>query len=335
MLYFADIQYLWLLLLVPLFPVAYAIFRKMRRRRMEKLGDKALMERLMPSWSRSRGWWQVSLFSLGFAFFVIGLSRPLIGAKLKEHETKGAEVVIALDVSNSMLAQDYSPNRLERAKLAIARIVDKLRDDRIGLVVFAGGAYVQLPVTTDYVSAKMFLNSISTESVPVQGTALGEAINTSARSFSAQSEKSRAIIVITDGENHEDDPVGAARNAAEMGIRVFTIGVGSPEGKPIPLKEGGLLKDRNGEIVVTRLDEDILKQVAEVGGGAYVRAGNSEFGLNPIIDEIRKMESEKFNSVVFEEYDEQYMYFFAIALVFFILEGLIGQRKSRIRLFGK
>ena len=335
MLYFANIQYLWLLLLVPLFPVAYAIFRKMRRRRMEKLGDKALMERLMPSWSRSRGWWQVSFFSLGFAFFVIGLSRPLIGAKLKEHETKGAEVVIALDVSNSMLAQDYSPNRLERAKLAIARIVDKLRDYRIGLVVFAGGAYVQLPVTTDYVSAKMFLNSISTESVPVQGTALGEAINTSARSFSAQSEKSRAIIVITDGENHEDDPVGAARNAAEMGIRVFTIGVGSPEGKPIPLKEGGLLKDRNGEIVVTRLDEDILKQVAEVGGGAYVRAGNSEFGLNPIIDEIRKMESEKFNSVVFEEYDEQYMYFFAIALVFFILEGLIGQRKSRIRLFGK
>ena len=335
MLYFADIQYLWLLLLVPLFPVAYAIFRKMRRRRMEKLGDKALMERLMPSWSRSRGWWQVSLFSFGFAFFVIGLSRPLIGAKLKEHETKGAEVVIALDVSNSMLAQDYSPNRLERAKLAIARIVDKLRDDRIGLVVFAGGAYVQLPVTTDYVSAKMFLNSISTESVPVQGTALGEAINTSARSFSAQSEKSRAIIVITDGENHEDDPVGAAKNAAEMGIRVFTIGVGSPEGKPIPLKEGGLLKDRNGEIVVTRLDEDILKQVAEVGGGAYVRAGNSEFGLNPIIDEIRKMESEKFNSVVFEEYDEQYMYFFAIALAFFVLEGLIGQRKSRIRLFGK
>ena len=335
MLYFADIQYLWLLLLVPLFPVAYAIFRKMRRRRMEKLGDKALMERLMPSWSRSRGWWQVSFFSLGFAFFVIGLSRPLIGAKLKEHETKGAEVVIALDVSNSMLAQDYSPNRLERAKLAIARIVDKLRDDRIGLVVFAGGAYVQLPVTTDYVSAKMFLNSISTESVPVQGTALGEAINTSARSFSAQSEKSRAIIVITDGENHEDDPVGAARNAAEMGIRVFTIGVGSPEGKPIPLKEGGLLKDRNGEIVVTRLDEDILKQVAEVGGGAYVRAGNSEFGLNPIIDEIRKMESEKFNSVVFEEYDEQYMYFFAIALAFFVLEGLIGQRNSRIRLFGK
>ncbi len=335
MLYFADIQYLWLLLLVPLFPVAYAVYRKMRRRRLAKLGDRELVERLMPSRSRSRGWWKVVLFSIGFAFFAVGLSRPLIGAKLKEHETKGAEVVIALDVSNSMLAQDYSPNRLERAKLAISRIVDKLRDDRIGLIVFAGGAYVQLPVTTDYVSAKMFLNSISTESVPVQGTALGEAIATATRSFSAQSEKSRAIIVITDGENHEDDPVGAAKTAAEMGIRVFAIGVGSPEGKPIPLKEGGLLKDRNGEIVVTRLDEEILKEVAQAGGGAYVRAGNSEFGLNPIIDEIRKMESEKFNSIVFEEYDEQYMYFFAIALFFFVLEGLVGRRKSRFRLFGK
>ena len=335
MIIFAYEKYLLLLLLVPLFPLTYAVLMALRKRRIARLADKRMAAELMPSYSRARGWVKVVLFSLGFMFFTIGLARPQIGAKLSQRQTRGAEIMICLDVSNSMLAQDYSPNRLERAKLAIARIVDKLRDDRIGLVVFAGGAYVQLPVTTDYVSAKMFLNSISTESVPVQGTALGEAINTSARSFSAQSEKSRAIIVITDGENHEDDPVGAARNAAEMGIRVFTIGVGSPEGKPIPLKEGGLLKDRNGEIVVTRLDEDILKQVAEVGGGAYVRAGNSEFGLNPIIDEIRKMESEKFNSVVFEEYDEQYMYFFAIALVFFILEGLIGQRKSRIRLFGK
>ena len=299
---------------------------------MEKLGDKALMERLMPSWSRSRGWWQVSLFSLGFAFFVIGLSRPLIGAKLKEHETKGAEVVIALDVSNSMLAQDYSPNRLERAKLAIARIVDKLRDDRIGLVVFAGGAYVQLPVTTDYVSAKMFLNSISTESVPVQGTALGEAINTSARSSSAQSEKSRAIIVITDGENHEDDPVAAAKQAAEMGIRVFAIGVGSPEGKPIPV-DGELLRDRNGEIVVTRLEESVLEDIAKAGNGLYVRAGNSEFGLNPIIDDIRKMEDEMYSSIVFEEYDEQFMYFLAIALVFFVIELLIGDRRPKRHLF--
>ena len=264
--------------------------------------------------------------------FVIGLSRPQIGAKLKEHKTKGVEVMIALDVSNSMLAEDYSPNRLERAKLAISRLVDRLRDDRIGLIVFAGNSFVQLPVTTDYVSAKMFLNSISTESVPVQGTAIGDAISTAIRSFSAQSEKSRAIIVITDGENHEDDPVAAARQAAGMGIRVFTIGVGSPEGQPIPMG-GELLKDRNGDIVVTRLDEKVLQDVASAGNGTYVRAGNSEFGLAPIIDNIRKMDEEMFNSIVFEEFDEQYMYFFAIALVLFVIEMLIGERKARKRLF--
>ena len=271
-------------------------------------------------------------FSLGFFFLVIALSRPQIGAKLKEHQTKGAEIMIALDVSNSMLAEDYSPNRLERAKLAISRLVDKLRDDRIGLIVFAGNSFVQLPITTDYVSAKMFLRSISTGSVPIQGTAIGDAINTSIRSFSAQSEKSRAIIVITDGENHEDDPVAAAKQAAEMGVRVFTIGVGSPEGKPIPV-DGELLRDRDGEIVVTRLDEAVLEEIAKAGHGLYVRAGNSEFGLNPIIDDIRRMEDEMYSSIVFEEYDEQFMYFLGIALFFFVIEMLIGDRRPKRHLF--
>ncbi len=332
MLNFAQAQYLILLLLVPLFFVAYAVMLRFRRKRIRKMGDEGLVKELMPSVSVSKGWVRITLFSLAFFFFVIGLSRPQIGAKLKEHKTKGVEVMIALDVSNSMLAEDYSPNRLERAKLAISRLVDRLRDDRIGLIVFAGNSFVQLPVTTDYVSAKMFLNSISTESVPVQGTAIGDAISTAIRSFSAQSEKSRAIIVITDGENHEDDPVAAARQAAGMGIRVFTIGVGSPEGQPIPMG-GELLKDRNGDIVVTRLDEKVLQDVASAGNGTYVRAGNSEFGLAPIIDNIRKMDEEMFNSVVFEEFDEQYMYFFAIALVLFVIEMLIGERKARKRLF--
>ena len=222
--------------------------------------------------------------------------------------------------------------RLDRAKLAISRLVDRLRDDRIGLIVFAGSSFVQLPITTDYVSAKMFLNSISTESVPIQGTAMGDAINTAIRSFSAQSEKSRAIIVITDGENHEDDPVAAAKQAFDMGIRVYTIGVGSPEGEPIPM-DGGLLKDKDGNIVVTKLDEKTLREIANAGGGVYVKAGNSEFGLNPIVDSIKKMDEEQFSSVVFEEFDEQYMYFFAIALVFFIIEMLIGERRSKRHLF--
>ncbi len=334
MINFAQAQYLFLLLLIPFFFLIQALVLRLRRRRIRKFGDEKLVRELMPSYAKAKVWVRLTLFSVAFFFFVIGLSRPQIGAKLKEHETKGAEIMIALDVSNSMLAEDYSPNRLERAKLAISRLVDKLRDDRIGLIVFAGNSFVQLPITTDYVSAKMFMNSISTESVPVQGTAIGEAINTAMRSFSSQSEKSRAIIVITDGENHEDDPVAAAKQAAEMGVRVFTIGVGSPEGKPIPM-DGELLKDKDGNIVVTRLDEKVLQEVAQAGNGVYVRAGNSEFGLNPIIDDIRRMEDEKYSSIVFEEYDEQFMYFLAIALFFFVIEMLVGDRRSKRHLFNR
>ena len=332
MLMFARAHFLWLLLLVPVILLGYALLRRARRRRVRRFGEEALVDALMPSWSGAKGWWRTVLFCLGFACFAVGLARPMLGAKLVERETKGAEIMICLDVSNSMLAQDYTPDRLSRAKLAISRIVDRLDGDRIGLIIFAGSSFVQLPITTDYVSAKMFLNSIDTESVPVQGTAIGDAILTAAKSFSTQSEKSRAIIVITDGENHEDDPVDAAREVAATGIRVYTIGVGSLRGQPIP-KDGDLMKDKDGNIVVTRLDEETLKKIASVGNGAYVHAGGEEFGLNPILDEIRKLEDERFNNVVFEEYDEQYMYFFAAALLFFVLEMLIGERRSKKRLF--
>lgn len=332
MLYFAYPKFLLLLVLVPIFIIVYSIIMRARKRRIQKIGDEKLVMELMPSKSNSKGWIRIIFFSLAFAFFAIGLSRPQIGAKLKERKTKGCEVMIVLDVSNSMLAEDYSPNRLERAKLAISRLTDRLKDDRIGLIIFAGISFVQLPITSDYVSAKMFLNNISTESIPIQGTAIGEAINTAIKSFSAQSEKSRAIILITDGENHEDDAVAAAKQAAEMGINLYTIGVGSPQGQPIPMN-GSLLKDSKGNIVVTKLDEETLKKIAAAGNGAYIRAGNDEFGLNPIIDNIRKMEGEEFKSVVFEEYNEQYMYFFAIALLLFCIEMLIGERKAKKHIF--
>ena len=332
MLYFANPEYFWLLLLVPLIPVVYGIVRALRHRRIRKFGDEALVQALMPSWSGAKGWVRIILFTLAFLCFVIGIARPQMGAKLKEHEAKGAEIMICLDVSNSMLAEDYSPNRLDRAKLAISRLTDKLKEDRVGLIIFAGTSFVQLPVTTDYVSAKMFLGSIDTGSVPVQGTAIGDAIYTAIKSFSAQSEKSRVIVVISDGENHEDDPVAAAKEAAENGIRVYTVGVGSAEGQPIPY-EGSLMKDKDGEIVVTKLDEDMLRQVAKAGNGAYVHAGNDEFGLNPIIDDIRRMEDEEFGSLVFEEYDEQYMYFFGIALALLVIEMLVGERRPKKKWF--
>lgn len=332
MLIFANEKYLLLLWLVPLLPLVYALLRRFRLQRLRRIGDEELVKRLMPSWSGAKGWVRLVLFDLALMFFIVGLARPQIGAKLSEHESRGAEIMICLDVSNSMLARDYSPNRLERAKLAISRITEKLQDDRIGLIIFAGTSFVQLPITNDYVSAKMFLGSIGTESVPVQGTAIGDAILTAARGFSAQSESSRAIIVITDGENHEDDPVDAAKQAAQMGIKVYTIGVGSLRGEPIPV-EGGLMKDKDGNIVVTHLDEGTLRQIAEAGNGAYVHAGNEEFGLNPILNDINKMEDEVFNSVIFEEYDEQYMYFLAIALVLLVLEMLIGERRWKKTLF--
>ena len=332
MVYLVQPQYLLLLLLIPLLFVAYALQLRIRRKRIAKLGNPALVKQLMPNASTGKGWLKLSLLSLAWFFFVIGLARPQLGARLREHESKGVEVMIALDVSNSMLAEDYSPNRLERSKLAISRLVDRLQGDRIGLVIFAGEAFVRLPITADYVSAKQFLKSITTESVPIQGTDLAGALMASARSFSTQSERSRAIILISDGEDHEGEALDAARSIAEEGIRIYTIGVGSPQGKPIP-KNGSLMKDANGDIVVTRLDEDILQEIAGIGQGKYVRAGNSEFGLNPIIDDIRTIDKEQFNSVVFEDFDEQYMYFFAIALFFLILELLIPERKARRHLF--
>ncbi len=332
MIIFAHSQYLILLLLIPVFFICYIVWMHLRRRRIRKMGDEQLVKELMPSYSRAKGWVKLVLFSFGYFFLIIGLSRPQMGAKLQEHRTKGAEIMVVLDVSNSMLAQDYSPNRLERAKLAISRLTDKLQDDRIGLIIFAGSSFVQIPITSDYVSAKMFLNSINTSSVPTQGTAIGDAITTAIKSFSTQSKESRAIIVISDGENHEDDAIAAAKQAADLGIKVYTIGVGSSQGEPIPMN-GGLLKDKDGNIVVTKLDEKMMRDIADAGKGAYIHAGNDEFGLNPIIDDLRKLQDEKLQSVMFEEYDEQFMYFFAIALAFFILEMLVGERKSKRHLF--
>jgi Ca-activated chloride channel family protein len=326
-------QYLWLLLLVPLFFAVQAVVNKLRVRRVRRFGDETLVNALMPSYAGAKVWLRLSLYSLAFCFFVLALARPQRGVRLQEQQMTGAEVMIALDVSNSMLAQDYSPNRLERAKLAISQVSEKLEGDRVGLIVFAGESYVQIPLTSDYISARMFLNSISTSSVPVQGTAIGSAIDLAVRSFSEQSDKSRAVIIITDGENHEDDPVASAKAAAENGVRVFTIGVGSKEGTFIPLSDGEYITDENGNNVLTRLDDATLKDIAAYGNGMYVQSTTREFGLNPIIEEIQKMEDEVTTALVYEEYEELYMYFLGVSLLFFVVELLIGDRRSKIHLF--
>ena len=329
MVYFAQTKYFLMIAAIPLFFLLHGLMQYRKRLALKRFGNPALIAQLAPGRSVRRGWVKLVFYAMAWFFFAVGLARPQIGARVKEVERRGAEIVIALDVSHSMLAEDYSPNRLERAKLAVSRLVDRLQQDRIGLIVFAGDAFVQLPITTDYVSAKIFLSTITTESVRRQGTNLGEAIVTGLRSFSTAVDNSKALILITDGEDHEEAAIEAARLAKESGVRIFCIGVGSEQGKPIPMPDGSLLKDDQGNIVVTKLDEASLIEIAHIGDGTYVRAGSSEFGLDAIVDGVRELEKQTFSSQVFEDFDEQYMYFFGIALFFLLLEFVINDRKGR------
>jgi len=248
-----------------------------------------------------------------------------------------------LDVSNSMLAEDIKPNRLERAKMAISNLIDRLQGDRIGIVVFAGNAYKQLPLTTDYSAAKLFLSAVDTKIIPTQGTAIGEAINMAVQSFDDK-QHNKAIVVITDGENHEDDAVGAAKNAVEKGIKVFTIGMGLPEGSPIPLYDRngnklGFKKDRSGKTVITKLNEDMLRQIAAAGNGSYVRAGNASTGLSKVLDDINKIQKKEIETRQFTDYEDRFQIFLALALILMLVELLITNRKSKIadrfNIFGK
>jgi Ca-activated chloride channel family protein len=337
---FANPDFLYLLLLLPVIFILYLFNYYRRIRILRNLGDSHLVSKLLPEYSASRPLIKTILLMLGLAAGTIMLARPQFGSKIEDVKKQGVEVIIALDVSNSMMAEDIQPNRLSRAKQAISRLVDDLDNDKIGLIVFAGDAYTQIPVTTDYVSAKMFLSSIGPEMVPKQGTSIGAAISLAMRSFSPGEDKSKALIIITDGENHEDDPVSAAEEAAKAGIIIHTIGIGSEQGVPVPITTGGrkdFLKDIDGNTVITKLDEEILKKTALAANGSYVRANNSNIGLDEIYNEIRKMKKQELESTMYTEYNDQFQIFAAIFLVLLILEFIIMDRKNRkladIRLF--
>jgi len=337
---FANPDFLYLLLLLPVMLILYIISSVRRKRSIRKLGDQKLVSELLPELSEIRPLVKFMLMMIVIISAIIALARPQFGSKIEDVKKEGVEVIIALDVSNSMLAEDIQPNRLTRAKQAISRLVDNLGNDKIGLIVFAGDAYTQIPVTTDYVSAKMFLSSIGPEMVPKQGTAIGAAISLGIRSFTPGENKSKALIIITDGENHEDDPVSVAVEASKAGIVIHTIGIGSEQGVPVPVATGNrrdFMKDRDGNTVITRLNEDILRNVALSGKGNYVRASNSNIGLEEIYGEIRKMKQEELESTVYTEYNDQFQIFTAIAAFLLILEFLIMDRKNRrlanIRLF--
>jgi len=337
----SDIFYA--LLLIPVLIILFVWMLYWKKSAIKRFGEWAIIQKLVPSISRSRLILKFIILMIGYAFLVIGIANPQIGSKLIEGERKGIDIIIALDVSNSMLAEDIKPNRLERAKQAISKLIDKLGNDRIGIIVFAGNAYMQLPITTDYSAAKMFLTTINTRIVPTQGTAIGEAIEMGVESFDDEIH-SRAVIVITDGENHEDDAIEAAKEASEKGIFVYTIGMGLTDGVPIPEynqygRQTGYKKDRQGSTIVTKLNESMLQQIASAGKGVYVRANNTRSGLRTVFEEISKLEKTEFESKMFSDYEDRFQYFIAISLILLIIELLIFERKSKwlskINIFGK
>jgi Ca-activated chloride channel family protein len=262
-----------------------------------------------------------------------GIINPQIGSKLEKVKREGIDLMLVLDVSNSMLAEDIKPNRLERSKMAISSLIDKLEGDRIGIIIFAGNAYKQLPLTTDYSAARLFLSAVDTKIVPSQGTAIGEAINMAVESFDQDTEHNKAIIIITDGENHEDDAIGAAKASSDLGIKVFTIGMGLPEGSPIPLynqygNQTGFKKNRQGQTIVTKLNEDMLRQIAAAGNGSYARANNASTGLRKIFEDISQIEKKEIETKQFTDYEDQFQYFLVLAFILLLLELIISNRKA-------
>lgn len=329
---FESPENLYMLLALPVAVLAWLYSRQLSHRNLRRFGQESLINQLTPDRSDFRPVIKHFLLILSYSLLVMASARPQYGARLGEVKKEGVEVIIALDVSNSMLATDIRPSRLERSKQAIERMVEVLENDRIGLLVFAGDAYIQLPVTADYASAKMFLSSIGPDIVPKQGTAIGAAINLGVRAFSPQNTGSRAMIIITDGENHEDDPVSAAKEAAKADVTIYTVGIGSPEGGPIPINTGGqieYLTDRDGKTVITRLDEKILKDIASATGGKYIRATNAGLGLNEIYGDIGKMKKGDTGGKVFTEYNDQFQYFAGAAFLLLLIEYLIMGRKNK------
>lgn len=339
---FAEPVYFYGLLLIPVFMILFWLMMAWKRRAMKRFGESNLVTRLMPDVSAGKIRVKFFLILLAYIMVITGLANPQIGSKLETVERKGIDIVIAIDVSNSMLAEDIKPNRLQRARQAISKLVDELKNDRIGIVVFAGNAYTQLPITTDYAAAKLFLSTINTDIVPTQGTAISEAIDLSVKAFD-ENDHQKAIIIITDGEDHEGEAIAAADKALESGIRVYTIGMGLPEGAPIPIydkygNQQGFKKDLNNNTVVTRLNEEMLKQIAAAGDGEYVRANNTQAGLGLIFDEINDLEKTEFESRVFSDYEDRFQYLIGIAIALLLIEFFIlerrGKRFRNINLFG-
>ena len=329
---FAHTYYFYLLTLIPVFIALLILFLIWKKKTLAKYGEWEVIRQLMPEYSVSKPILKFIIMMLAFISLVFALADPQTGSRLEKVKRKGIDLMICLDVSNSMLAQDIKPNRLERAKQSISRLIDNLEGDRLGIIVFAGKAYTQLPITTDYAAAKMFIATINTGIVPTQGTAIADALELASNSF-GESKHNRAIVVITDGEDHQGDVLEQADAIAKKGIAIYTIGMGLPEGSPIPQFNGnvqiGYKKDRSGQTIMTKLDETLLQQIAGVGKGMYVRATTSETGLNKIFDDIGKIQKSEIEEKQFSDYEDRFQYFIGLALFFLLLDLFVFERKTR------
>ncbi len=330
---FAHPEYLYALYAVPLFIVLFWYLSRNRKKLLEKFAQKDLQKLLLPNYSWLKTSLKYGIIILVFILLVVAAANPQVGTRMEEVKQTGIDVYICLDVSLSMKAEDIKPNRLDRAKFQISNLIQKLQGDRIGLIIFAGQAYVQFPLTSDYSAANLFLNAVDVNSVPQPGTAIASAINLAVKSFDYKTSTQKAIVVITDGEDHEGDVTQAVKDAVAKDIKIYTIGLGSPDGVPIPLYDNngqqiGFKKDRDGNVVLTKLDASILQEIASAGKGQYFHGSNYEDQLNDIYNDLSKLEKTEFGVKKVTDYEDRFYYFLIPGLILLVMEFFISESKS-------
>lgn len=349
--HFEHIKLLWLLLVIPLMIVAFILRQQHKRKQLAQFASTGMLPRLQPLASHRRPTIKLALLCLGVGFLIVALANPQMGSTISEGEEKGIDMAVCIDVSNSMMAQDMKPSRIARSKQVILNLMNRLGGDRVSLVVFAGRSFIQMPLTNDYSATKMFLEEVNTDLISEQGTAIGDAIEKGMATLGYGADgdadqpewepnKSRAILVISDGENHEDNAIEAAKHAAEQGIMVCCIGIGTPSGGQIPIldRHGKVVdwrKDNEGNIVTTHLNEEMLRDIAKAGNGLYVHAGNGNAAVEEIVKQLSTLESQKFGTAQFSSYKSQYQYPLAAGLLFLLLEIFIFERRNTKISFNK
>jgi len=330
---FANQEFFYLYWLLPLLIIFFLGIARYKTRLLRKLGDEELVQGLMATVSRKKQRWKIVLIIIVFSLLVFGLANPQIGTRLEEVKRSGIDIFIALDVSKSMLAEDIAPNRIDKAKHEIANFIDLLQGDRVGIIAFSGLAFVQCPLTLDYGAAKLFLNDIEVGAIPQPGTAISEAIKTAMRSFTARELKYKVLVLITDGEDHEEDPVESAKEAMKEGIIIYTIGIGSPQGAPIPEfdqygRQTGYKKDRDGQTVTSKLDVLTLEKIAFETGGKFYISTTGEVELDKILDEVAGMEKKELASRQFTQFEDRFQIFLFLVLILLIIETLLSERRK-------